>query len=132
MTITPGIKNEKQLIVTEELTAAHIGSGLARVFATPMMISLMESTCSEGMTPYLEEGQSTVGTHIDVAHSAATPVGMKVRCESELVEIDRRRLVFEVRVYDEVELIGNGRHERFIIDSAKFQAKVDGKSSVIK
>lgn len=125
--IQTGIKGERKLTVTDELTAAHVGSGLARVFATPMMIALMENTCAESVAPHLEEGQSTVGTHLDVAHSAATPVGMQVRCESELVEIDRRRLVFEVKAFDEVEMIGSGRHERFIIDSAKFQNKVNSK-----
>ncbi|MBQ2508579.1 MAG: thioesterase family protein [Bacteroidales bacterium] len=129
MTLTIGIKNTKTLVVTDELTAAHVGSGLARVFATPMMVSLMENTCAESVSSCLDEGQSTVGTHVDVAHTAATPVGMTVRCESELVEIDRRRLVFEVRAYDEVELIGSGRHERFVVDSDKFQRKVDAKVS---
>lgn len=122
-----GIKGNQQIVVTEELTAAHIGSGLVSVFATPMMIALMENTCATSVAPHLEEGQGTVGTHVDVSHCSATPVGMKVTCESELVEVDRRRLVFKVAVYDERGLIGEGRHERFIIDSAKFQAKIDAK-----
>ena len=122
-----GIKGYKEQLVTDELTAARIGSGLVRVFATPMMIALMESTCADSVAAYLESGQGTVGTHVNVSHCAATPVGMKVRCESELLEIDRRRLVFKVTASDERGLIGEGTHERFIIDSAKFQAKVDGK-----
>lgn len=113
--------------VTPELTAARIGSGLVEVFATPMMIALIEQTCLESVLPYLEEGQGTVGTLVNVTHSAATPVGMRVWCDSELVEVDRRRLVFSVKVYDECGPIGEGRHERFIIDSAKFQAKIDAK-----
>jgi predicted thioesterase len=68
-----------------------------------------------------------VGTLVNVTHSAATPVGMRVWCESQLVEVDRRRLVFEVKAYDQCGLIGEGRHERFVIDSAKFQAKIDAK-----
>lgn len=122
-----GIKGTQEIIVTEELTAAHIGSGLVKVFATPMMIALMEKTCASSVEPFLEAGQGTVGTHVNVSHSAATPVGMKVHCESELVEVDRRRLTFRVTASDERGIIGEGTHERFIIDSARFQAKVDGK-----
>jgi predicted thioesterase len=125
--ITTGIKGRLERTVTDELTAAHIGSGLVKVFATPMMIALIEQTCYESVLPYLEEGQGTVGTLVNVTHSAATPVGMRVWCESQLVEVDRRRLVFEVKAYDECGLIGEGRHERFVIDSAKFQAKIDAK-----
>lgn len=126
--ITVGIKGYREQIVTEEVTAASIGSGLVRVFATPMMIALIEQTCYESVLSFLEEGQGTVGTLVDVTHSAATPVGMRVWCDSELTEIDRRRLVFKVKVFDECGLIGEGRHERFVIDSAKFQAKIDAKA----
>ena len=122
-----GIQGKQEIVVTDELTAAHIGSGLVRVFATPMMIALMEKTCAESVEPFLEEGQGTVGTHVNVSHCSATPVGMKVLCQSELVEVDRRRLVFKVTASDERGLIGEGTHERFIIDSAKFQAKIDAK-----
>ncbi len=122
-----GIKGHQELVVTEEVTAAHIGSGLVKVYATPMMIALMENTCATCVAPYLETGQGTVGTHVNVSHSAATPVGMRVHCDCELIEVDRRRLVFKVAAYDERGLIGEGLHERFIIDSAKFQAKIDAK-----
>ena len=113
--------------VTPDLTAARIGSGLVEVFATPMMIALIEQTCLESVLPFLAEGQGTVGTLVNVSHSAATPVGMRVWCDSELIEVDRRRLVFSVHAYDECGLIGEGTHERFIIDSARFQAKIDSK-----
>lgn len=122
-----GIKGHLEQMVTPELCADRIGSGLAQVFATPMMIALMEQTCNESVVPMLEAGQSTVGTHVDISHSAATPVGMRVWCDSELVEVDRRRLVFEVRCCDECGLIGEGRHERFIVESVKFQAKINAK-----
>lgn len=122
-----GIQGKQEIVVTDELTAAHIGSGLVRVFATPMMIALMEKTCTESVEPFLEEGQGTVGTQVNVSHCSATPVGMKVLCQSELIEIDRRRLVFKVTASDERGLIGEGTHERFVIDSAKFQAKIDAK-----
>lgn len=122
-----GIKGHIEEMVTPEMTAAQIHSGLVQVFATPMLVALMEQTCNESITPFLEKGQGTVGTHINISHSAATPVGMRVWCDSELVEVDRRRLVFTLKAYDECGLIGEGQHERFIIDSAKFQTKVDAK-----
>lgn len=122
-----GIKGRQEQTVTDELTAAQVGSGVVRVFATPMMIALMEKTSSQSVAPYLEEGESTVGTLINVSHVAATPVGMQVRCETELIEVDRRRLVFKVAAYDERGLIGEGTHERFIINIDKFQAKANAK-----
>lgn len=125
--ITTGIRGHLEQTVTDEVCADRIGSGLVKVFATPMMIALIEQTCNESVTPLLEAGQGTVGTHIDVSHCAATPVGMRVWCDSELVEVDRRRLVFKVAAYDECGLIGEGTHERFIIDSTKFQAKTNEK-----
>ena len=126
--LTIGTKGHLEQIVTEEVTADRIGSGLVKVFATPMMIALIEKTCNESVVPQLEAGQGTVGTLINVSHCAATPVGMKVWCDSELVEIDRRRLVFNVKAYDECGLIGEGSHERFVIDSQKFQRKAEEKS----
>lgn len=122
-----GTKGHLEQVVTEELTAARIGSGLVKVFATPMMIALVERTCNESVIPLLEAGQGTVGTKVEITHSAATPVGMKVWCDSELVEVDRRRLVFKVSAYDECGLIGEGMHERFIIDSERFQEKANKK-----
>lgn len=125
--IQKGIKGHIEQTVTDELCADRIGSGLVKVFATPMMIALIERTCNESVTPLLDPGQGTVGTRIDVSHCAATPVGMRVWCDSELVEVDRRRLVFSVRAYDQCGLIGEGTHERFIIDSDRFQQKADAK-----
>ena len=94
---------------------------------TAMMIALIEKAAVLSVEPFLESGQGTVGIHVDVSHCSATPLGMKVRAETELVQIDGRRLVFRVAAYDERGLIGEGRHERFIIDYAKFQAKADAK-----
>ena len=125
--IEPGIKGRREQTVTPEMSAARVGSGLVEVFATPMMISLIEQTCNESVLPYLDEGQGTVGTLVNVAHTSATPIGMRVWCESELVEVDRRRLVFKVKAFDECGPIGEGTHERFIIDTAKFFDKVKGK-----
>ena len=125
--IEKGIKGHLEQTVTDELCADRIGSGLVKVFATPMMIALIERTCNESVTPHLDAGQGTVGTRIDVSHCAATPVGMRIWCDSELVEVDRRRLLFSVRAYDQCGLIGEGTHERFIIDSDRFQQKANEK-----
>lgn len=126
--IETGIKGHHKQIVTPEMSAARVGSGLVDVFATPMLVALIEQTCYESVLPYLDEGQGTVGTLVNVAHTAATPIGMRVWCESELVEVDRRRLVFKVKAFDECGPIGEGTHERFIIDTAKFFEKVKAKS----
>ena len=125
--IVPGLKGRLETIVTDAETALNVGSGKVRVFATPMMIALIEKTASLSLEPLLEEGQGSVGTMINVSHCAATPVGMKVWAESEVTEVDRRRIVFSVKAYDERGLIGEGTHARFIIDTAKFQAKADSK-----
>ena len=122
-----GIKGYQEDFVTEDKLAKNVGSGLVRVYATPQMIALIEKTAVLSVEPYLEDGQSTVGTLVNVTHCAAPPAGMKVHAETELVEVDRRKLTFKVSAYDERGLIGEGVHERFIIDIAKFQAKADSK-----
>ena len=91
------------------------------------MITLMERTCRLSVQPYLDAGFETVGTHVDVSHVSATPEGMKVWCNSELVEIDGRRLVFKVVARDDKGIIGEGTHERFIVNVSRFQAKTDSK-----
>lgn len=126
--IHTGIKGHKEQTVTPEMSAARVGSGLVEVFATPMMVALIEQTCLESVLPHLEEGQGTVGTLVNVSHVSATPVGQRVWCESELVEVDRRRLVFSVKAYDEAGLIGEGTHERFVIDTARFMEKLQSKA----
>ena len=122
-----GIRGREETVVTEDLLASNVGSGLVRVFATAMMIALIEKAAVYSVEPYLAPGQGTVGVHVDVSHCSATPLGMRVWAETELVEIDRRRLIFRVAAYDERGLIGEGRHERFLIDSERFQAKADAK-----
>ena len=119
-----GIKGRTELIVDEHMTASAYGSGMLDVYATPSMIALIEGTALYSVQEYLEEGAGTVGTKLVVDHVAATPIGMKVWCETELVQIDRRRLVFHADVYDECGLIGTGTHERFIIDNDRFMKKV--------
>lgn len=125
--LNPGIRGEKTVEVAASNTAEALGSGTLPVFATPAMIALIEATASESVAPFLEEGTSTVGTHLDVAHSSATPVGMSATCVTELVEVDRRRLVFSVTVTDVKGEIGSGTHERFVVDNAKFMSKAQSK-----
>jgi len=122
-----GIKGKQEALVSEELTAKHIGSGTVLVLSTPMMIALMEKTCRLSVKPYLEEGLETVGTHVDVSHDSAVPVGKMVRCESEVISVDRRRLTFKVVVYDDNGIVGQGTHERFVIDEKKFADKMETK-----
>lgn len=124
--LTLGIKGKQTVTVTHEQTAAFYGSGALEVFATPAMVALLEETAWKSVQPYLEAGQGTVGTRVDVRHLAPTPLGGKVTCESELVEIDRRRLVFRVEVFDERTKVGEGTHERFVIQSDKFLAAAKG------
>lgn len=126
-TMKTGIIGQEELIVNETNTAEALGSGSLAVFATPAMIALMEKTARLSVAPFLEDGQSTVGTLVNVKHLSASPVGMKITCRTELKEIDRRRLVFHAECSDEAGIIGEGEHERFIIDEAKFMAKTEAK-----
>lgn len=127
--LTIGIKGTQSVTVTNDNTAAAMGSGTLAVFATPAMIALMEKTAYISLQDSLDEGMGSVGTLLNVKHVAATPVGMQVTCESELVEVDGRRLVFTVKAYDEVGLIGEGTHERFIVQNEKFLAKTNAKKA---
>lgn len=119
---------KKQLIVTQYYTASAWGSGLMDILATPAMIALAESTCMESVQGDLEQGMTTVGTKVDIEHLSPTPLGMTVTCKSKLIEIDRRRLVFHVELFDDKGLIGKGRHERFIVNADAFQQKANAKN----
>lgn len=122
-----GMKGEARTVCCAENTAKKMKSGTLEVFATPAMTALMEEAAAGSVAPCLEAGQTTVGTMLNIQHSSATPVGMAVRCESELIELDGRRLVFSVTAYDDCGEIGRGTHERFIIHSEKFLAKANAK-----
>lgn len=113
--------------VNEEDTAIAQGSGGIEVFATPRLVSIMENAAMNAVSPYIDEGYTTVGTKIDIKHIAATPITMKVKAHAELIEVDGKRLVFKVEAFDEVEKIGEGIHERYIVNIERFLNKAEGK-----
>lgn len=113
--------------VTESNTALSVGSGSLKVYATPAMLALMEKAACEAIAEILGEGETTVGTLLNVKHVAATPVGMEVSATAELLERDGRRYVFKVTASDESGLIGEGTHERFAVLSQKFTEKTYSK-----
>lgn len=122
-----GILGETKEVVTEKNTAAAMKSGELQVYATPSMIALMEQAAYQSVAQQLEAGKGTVGTLMNVSHISATPLGMEVTAKSELIEIDRKKLVFKVQAFDERGKIGEGVHERFIIDNAAFLEKTNQK-----
>lgn len=124
------LKSRVDDIVTPDKSALKLASGGVDVYATPMMILLMENTCDFSVRPYLEDGMTTVGIKVNITHTSATPIGMKVWCESELIEIDGRRLVFAVKTFDEKGLIGEGLHERFIVNALKHYNKTLEKNNI--
>ncbi|MCX6038254.1 MAG: thioesterase family protein [Chloroflexi bacterium] len=126
--LSPGLSAELEHTVTDADTASRWGSGGLPVFSTPALVGLMESAAVAALSGHLSPGQTTVGGHIDVRHLAATPVGMQVRARAELTAVEGRKLVFKVQAWDEVELIGEADHDRFVIDEAKFVAKVAAKN----
>jgi fluoroacetyl-CoA thioesterase len=125
-----GLTGEVSITVTDDLTAAALGSGNVNVYSTPAMIALLEAAAIEALKSQLADGQTSVGTSLNVKHLAATPVGMEVRATAVLKEVDGRRLVFEVAASDEVELIGTGTHERFIVDRQRFEERVRTKQRI--
>ena len=122
-----GMKGSAETVVTIDNTAKAFTSGALEVFATPAMISLMEETCWKMIQPELEDGLGSVGTKVNVSHTAPSAIGKTVVCEATLIEIDGRRLTFEVVCSDENGMVGMGTHERFIINNEKFMAKAEGK-----
>ncbi len=122
-----GMSAEVGKLVTEDDTAVKFGSGGVRVFATPMMIGLMENAALNAVDPHLGEGYSTVGLSLNVKHVAATPVGMKVTARAELIGIEGKKLTFRVEAFDEAEKIGEGTHDRYIIELSRFLEKVGKK-----
>ena len=125
--LIPGLSAELEHTVTDADTASKWGSGLVPVFSTPALVGLMESAAVNALEGHLQPGQTSVGGRIDVRHLAATPVGMQVRARAELVAVEGRKLTFKVQAWDAVELIGEADHERFVVDEAKFVARVAAK-----
>jgi fluoroacetyl-CoA thioesterase len=122
-----GTKGESQVLVTTENAINFLGLEGARVLSTPRMIGHMEWTCREAVQALLEPGHDTVGTHVNVAHLAAAPLGMSVRFTAEVIAVEGRRIRFRVEAWDEKEKIGEGTHERTVINVAKFATKMAGK-----
>ncbi|MEE9519784.1 MAG: thioesterase family protein [bacterium] len=128
MELEPGLEAEITITVGEDDLATAFGNEGVPVFATPALLSYFESTCRKAVEGALPEGSLTVGTWAEMKHMAATPPGMKVTFKARLTEVDRRRLLFEVEAHDEAEKIGEGNHERYYLDAAKFLEKAKEKA----
>lgn len=126
-----GTKCRLEQVVTQELTAANVGSGALEVFGTPYMIGLMECASMTALQEYIQDDQGSVGTQVNVSHVAATPMGMKVIVESEIVNVSEngKMVDFNVTAWDEAGLIGQGTHTRAIVNNEKFLARCNGKLS---
>lgn len=124
MALHVGMTGEAATLVVHENTAAYVGAGGVEVFGTPMMIALMENAAWGAVADHLEQGYVTVGTLVNVKHLGATPLGQHVRAKAELIEIDNRRLVFNVEVFDEQKKIGEGTHERYIVNLERFMQRL--------
>lgn len=127
LNVSVGLVKEVNIVVAEKDTAAAFGSGSIFVLATPMMITLMENAALQAVQEVLPEGYTTVGTHLDVSHLAATPMGMEARAVAELIEVEGKRLKFKVSAYDAKDKIGEGFHERYIVEIEKFMNRINNK-----
>jgi predicted thioesterase len=129
MTLTVGLVGEASTTVNAPLLASTVGSGGLEVFSTPSLVALMENAACQAVHPLLPAEQTTVGVRIDVQHLAATPLGAQVRARAEVTQIEGRRLVFHVTAFDEQEKIGEGTHERMVVDPARLLARANAKRS---
>ncbi len=127
MEFTVGLKGEATVMADSSNTASVMGSGSLEVFATPSMIALMEKAATNALKDTMPEDSSSVGTLINIKHTAATPTGLKVTARAELIEVDGKRLVFAVEAFDDKDKIGEGLHERFIINVDRFMSKTNSK-----
>ena len=127
MEITVGMKAEVSTLVEKEDTAAEVGSGSLLVYATPCMAALMEGAACEAIEPAMSENQTTVGTELNIRHLSATPVGLEVRAEAEVTEVDGKVITFRITAYDEAGKIGEGTHKRCIVSSQRFLDKTYSK-----
>ena len=126
--LKPGLRGHAELLVGEEHTAPRVGSGRVHVLATPVMINLIEAAALDAVERLLPAGRQSLGTVLNVRHVAATPVGMRVTATAEVTAVDGRTLRFRVEARDERELIGDGTHERVVVNVAKFDERVQRKS----
>jgi len=127
MAIEKGLKGYVEKVVGNMDTADYFGNKGFHLYGTPALVGLMEEACSKALVPYLPEGSGSVGTAVNIKHLAPTPLGVKVRAEAELKEVDGRRLRFHVEAFDEMEKIAEGEHERYIVDLSKFFKRVEEK-----
>ena len=125
--LKPGLAGSAGIVVGARDTAPHVGSGKIGVLATPIMVNLMEAAALQAVERFMPPGYQTVGTHLDVRHFAATPVGLKVSAYAELVKVDGRTLTFRIHAEDEREKIGEGVHERLIINVERFDQRMQKK-----
>ena len=125
--LTPGIRGHASDAVTPANTARAMGSGTLEVFATPALAALAEQACWQSVAPFLEAGSGTVGAKLTLEHTAPTPVGLTVTCDSELTAVEGRKLTFTVALADDRGPVWQGVHERFIVDDARFFAKAQAK-----
>jgi predicted thioesterase len=125
--ILPGLTGTAEIVVGTRDTAPHVGSGKIGVLATPIMVNLMEAAALQAVERFMPPGHQTVGTHLDVKHFAATPVGLRVIAHAELVKVEGRTLTFRIRAEDEREPIGEGFHERLIINVERFDVRMQKK-----
>ncbi len=125
--VLPGLTGTAEIVVGTRDTATHVGSGKIGVLATPIMVNLMEAAALQAVERFMPPGFQTVGTHLDVRHFAATPVGLRVIARAELVKVEGRTLVFSIRAEDEREPIGEGVHERLIINVERFDVRMQKK-----
>lgn len=125
--ISTGLKAERTIEVTPDLTASHVGSGSLRVYATPAMVALIERTCMDVISEHLQEGWTTVGAEVRIRHLAPTPVGGKVRVHARVVDVGERRIRFEAQVWDDAEMVGEAEHTRVLVDVSSFLQRVQAK-----
>ncbi len=125
--IKAGLSASTEIMVGTRDTAPHVGSGKIKVLATPVLVMLLEEAALNAVEGLLPAGQQTVGTRLDVSHTAATPVGMRVHAHAEVVKVEGRKLLFRVWAEDEVERIGEGSHERIIVTVDRFDLRTQGK-----
>ena len=125
--IKPGMKKERYFSVDAEFTAKKVGSGTARVLSTPSMIAFMEQTSRDLLAQYIPKGFSSVGVEVNVRHLAPTPMGSNVRIMSEVLKVDELRVLFSVNAWDDIEKVGEGEHQRVVIDEARFLRRVEAK-----